>query len=99
MSFWGKIFGTEKALNSVVEGVTSGLDALVYTDEEKATDAANDRKQARQAVIDWMTATQGQNLARRVIALTVTAMWTLQYLLSMTGSMIAVWGLTILKNG
>jgi hypothetical protein len=69
MSFWGKIFGTENAINTTISAVKDGLDALVYTDEEKAGDAAKERTQARSMVVDWMQATQGQNLARRLIAL------------------------------
>ena len=33
----GKIFGTEKAITAVIKNVSNGLDALVYTDEEKAS--------------------------------------------------------------
>lgn len=90
MSFWGKLFGTEKALSSVVEGVSNGLDALVYTDEEKARDAAANRTEARQMVVGWMAATQGQNLARRLIALTITGVWLSMYLLSVACAMAAV---------
>ena len=90
MSFWGKLFGTEKALNSVVEGVTNGIDALIYTDEEKASDAAADRSEARKMVVQWMSATQGQNLARRLIALSITGVWLLMYLVSVFCGMLAV---------
>ena len=90
MSFWGKLFGTEEALNSVVQGVTKGLDALVYTDEEKATDAARDRSEARQMVVGWMTATQGQNLARRLLALSIAGVWLFMYLLAALFKMLAV---------
>jgi len=75
MSFFGKLFGTEKALAGIVDGVTNGLDMLVYTDEEKAGDAAKDRSEARQMVVQWMASTQGQNLARRLIALSITGTW------------------------
>ncbi len=90
MSFLGRLFGTETALNNVVKGVTSGLDALVYTDEEKANDAAKDRTEARQMVVQWMMATQGQNLARRLIALSITGVWLTMYLLSVLCRMAAV---------
>lgn len=82
MSFIGKLFGTEKALLGIVDGVTKGLDALVYTDEEKAGDAAKDRSEARAMVVQWMAATQGQNLARRLIALSITGVWLLQYIIA-----------------
>ncbi|ARB06265.1 hypothetical protein SppYZU01_28 [Shewanella phage SppYZU01] len=90
MSFWGKLFGTEKALNGIVDGVTNGLDALVYTDEEKAADAAADRSEARKMVVQWMAATQGQNLARRLIALSITGVWLSMYLLSVLCATVAV---------
>lgn len=82
MSFLGKLFGTEKALTATVKAARDGLDALVYTDEEKAADAAKDRTEARSMVVQWMAATQGQNLARRVISLSITAVWLIQYLAS-----------------
>ncbi len=90
MSFWGKLFGTEKALTGIVDGVTNGLDALVYTDEERAADAAADRSEARKMVVGWMAATQGQNLARRLIALSITGVWLSMYLVSVLCAMIAV---------
>ncbi|MBL4651257.1 MAG: hypothetical protein JKY53_00120 [Flavobacteriales bacterium] len=90
MSFWGKIFGTDKALTSIVDGVKNGLDALVYTDQEKADDASQDRSEARKMVIQWMAATQGQNLARRLIALSITGVWLLQYVISQIVSVISI---------
>lgn len=90
MSFWGRLFGTDKALEAVVDGVSNGLDKLVYTDEEKAQDAAQDRSQARKMIVEWMTATQGQNLARRLIALSVTGTWLGQYLIAQALSLAAI---------
>lgn len=91
MSFLGKLFGTDKGIDSVVNGVTRGLDALVYTDEEKANDAAADRSQARKMVIEWMGNTQGQNLARRFIALSLTMMWGVIYGIKTVLAAIAPW--------
>jgi len=83
----GKIFGSEKALESAVSGINRGLDALVYTDEEKAQDAALERQKARSMVVEWMGNTTGQKLARRLIAVSITFVWLLQY--------IAAWGLVV----
>ncbi len=33
-------------------------------------------------VVEWMTATQVQNLARRLIALSITGVWLLQYIIA-----------------
>lgn len=91
MGLISRIFGTEKALDATIKGVTRGLDALVYTDEEKATAAADERQAARQMVVGWMERTQGQNLARRFIALVVTGIWALQYVGAMLLDVVAVW--------
>ena len=85
----GKLFGTEKAIGSIVDATVNGLDKLYYSDEEKAEDAARARTEARQMIIQWMTATQGQNLARRLIALMITAVWLGMYLLSVLAQMVA----------
>lgn len=78
-SLIGKIFGSEKAIEGAVKGISNSLDVLVYTDEEKANDAALERQKARAMVIDWMQATSGQALARRLIACSITMIWLLQY--------------------
>lgn len=90
----GRIFGTEKALETAVAGVTAGIDALAYTDEEKAVDAAKDRAEARGMLIKWLEATNGQHLARRLIAVSITAVWLFQYIVSWLMAMIAVFATT-----
>lgn len=87
----GKIFGTEKALTAVIDNVSSGLDKLIYTKEEKAEDAAKDRAAARGMVIKWMDSTKGQNLARRTIALCIVSVWLFQYLSCMILSVAGIW--------
>lgn len=87
----GKIFGTEKALTAIIDNVSSGLDKLIYTKEEKAEDAAKDRAAARAMVINWMESTKGQNLARRSIALCIVSVWLLQYLSCMALSVAGIW--------
>lgn len=89
--FFGKMLGTDEALKTTVKGVRDGFDALVYTDEEKATDAKEERAEARKMVVSWMVATQGQNLARRLIALSITAVWLIQYIIAQFCSLISVW--------
>lgn len=86
----GKIFGSDTAIKSVVDTVSSGLDKLVYTDEEKAGDAAKDRSEARAMVVRWMDSTQGQNLARRIISLSITAVWLGMSLFAQLLSMVAI---------
>lgn len=89
--FFGKLFGSDKALASVVDNVAAGLDALVYTDEEQAQDRAKAVTEARTMVVGWMAATQGQNLARRLIALAVVVQWLLMINVAMVAEMAAIW--------
>ena len=93
MSFWGKMFGTDEAIKTTIGAVKDGLDALVYTEEEKSVDAAKERSEARSMLVGWMEATQGQNLARRVISLAITGVWLSQYIIAQFASSIAIFWL------
>ena len=87
---FGKIFGSTKALTTIVEGTAHALDALVYTDEERATDAARQREKARDQVVAFMAATSGQNIARRLIALVIIGIWSGCYVVSIAMVVVAV---------
>jgi len=87
----GKLFGTDKAIASIVDNASNALDKMIYTEEEKSDDAAKSRSEARGMVISWMNATQGQNLARRLIALIVTFVWVFQYFVMTILSVTAIW--------
>jgi len=65
--------GVGKRADKVLDGAINGLDALVFTEEEKSV--------ASQKVLDWKIeyakVTANQSPARRAIALIVTAIWAL----------------------
>lgn len=71
MGILSNIFGSSKNAETIVTGAAKGLDALFFTKEEKA--------QANQKLADWylqyLAATQPQNLARRLLALIVALLW------------------------
>jgi len=69
----GWLFGGSKAADSTVEGIKSGLDKLVYTDEEKG-DA---HRAGVELFIEYQRATQPQNLARRLIAVILIGLFAL----------------------
>ena len=79
--FIGRLFGAPKALEKTVDALSSGLDKLVYTKEEKAGDEAQAVTEARGMIIDWLKNTQGQNLSRRLIALSITFVWLVMFIL------------------
>lgn len=88
---FGRMFGSDKAMDTVVNKTASALDKLIYTKQEQAEDAKNAVTEARKMVISWMESTQGQNLARRFIAVMVAMVWLFQYLACMVLSVVAVW--------
>lgn len=68
----GAIFGSSKNTETIVDGAVAGMDKLVFTNEERAE--ANDKLNAW--YIEYLQATQPQNLARRLIAMMVVGLWT-----------------------
>ena len=78
MSIFSFLTGTSATAEKAVDGIVSGLDAMVFTDEEKS--------QASMKVLDfklkYAEATQGMSISRRVIAFTLCAAWLLLVLIT-----------------
>lgn len=72
MSWLSSIFATPDTVKTAAKGIYNGLDKLVLTSEEEA-----------EFWLKYLEATQPQNLARRLIALTVCAAWCLFLLVTM----------------
>lgn len=81
-TFLGSLFGSSKAGEAIVDGISSAADKLFYTDEEKAVDAAKARSEGFRVYMTWLESTSGSRLARRVIALMVTGIWATEHLAS-----------------
>ena len=73
MNILGAIFGSKKNTETLVESGVKGLDAMFYTNEEKAGDMAK----MREWFLRYLEASQPQNLARRFIAIVVVGLWAL----------------------
>lgn len=67
------IFGSGKNTEKIVDGAVRGLDALVFTNEEKA----EYRAKGAEWFLKYLEATQPQNLARRLIAIIIVSLWSL----------------------
>lgn len=89
--FFGRMFGTDKAIEKSIDLVGSGLDKMWYTDEEKAEDVFRDRAAARAILIEWVDKSQGQNVARRFLALVITSTWLFMYLAEAGLHVSALW--------
>jgi len=78
--FFGSLFGTSKAGEKIIDGISSAADKLVYTSEEKAEDAATARSEGFAVYTAWLESTSGSRLARRMIALTVVSVWSSEHI-------------------
>ena len=89
--FLGRLFGSNEAVNKGVDAITSGIDKLFYTEEEKAEASLVLRQKAGELLIDWMAATQGQNIARRLLAVLIAFTWLIMYLISAALNVAVIW--------
>lgn len=89
--FIGKLFGTDKATEKIIDTVSSGIDKIWYTEEEEAEDKAQAKREGQAFLIEWLRSTSGSRLARRLIALIVVGIWALQFLLIQIFMIISVW--------
>jgi len=75
MSFWGRLFGSSETTKEAMSMVRDGLDSMWYTDEEEATDKARAVSEGRQVLLEWVKNSQGQNLSRRFLAISISVTW------------------------
>jgi len=91
MGFLGRLFGTDAAIKEGMGMIRDVGDSLFYTDEERAEDGKADRSEGRKMLIEWVKASQGQNLSRRIIALSVTGTWLSQIVIAQILSVASIW--------
>ncbi|WP_444902562.1 hypothetical protein ACJJIG_10695 [Microbulbifer sp. SSSA007] len=86
MSLWKRLWDTSDVIEQSVDAVIRTGDALVYTEEEKADFKAR--------VLDWMLkwqqVTAGQNLTRRLLALSITFIWLLESLVALIMCVVSI---------
>lgn len=73
MSWLKTVFSAEDTISKTVDGVYNGVDKVFYTEEEKAEAAMR----VLEVQLRFLEAGTGYNVARRIIAVTVTAVWSL----------------------
>jgi len=80
-SIAGWFMGGSKTADTVINDVSSGLDKIVYTDQEKAEAS----QKGFELFIEYQKATLPQNVARRQLALIVLVLWVLLILTECVG--------------
>ena len=91
LGFIGRMFGSAKAGEAIIDNVSSGIDKLWYTEEEKAEDAAKAKREGMAVYMKWLESTSGSRIARRLIALMVTGIWVIEHLGSVSAGVGAIW--------
>lgn len=78
MSFFGKLFGTEKAIDKglgiidkSVGHIASGLDSVIYTDQEKAEGAIQTMQMRMDMVKSLQDEFTPRSVTRRILALVI----------------------------
>jgi len=71
MGILRRIFSRPEDATKIIDGATKGLDKIFFTKEERAD--ANIK--LSEWYLKYLSATEGQNLARRFIAIIVVAIW------------------------
>ena len=92
------IFASPAALGDIVKGARDGLDALVYTSEEKAHDnakllqqQADIRLRAQEQVVAWMRATAPQAKTRRWLVKLIASIWAAAFTSPILMRIAAIW--------
>jgi len=74
----GWLFGGSSAADKTVSSIASGVDKIFYTAEEKSEAS----QKGFELFIEYQKATQPQNVARRLIAMIITALFALLLLIA-----------------
>ena len=90
LKLFKRIFGDPKSISETVESVTNSFDKLNFTKQERAVEHNKAVSDAMNMTVRWMETTQGQNLARRMIALSITFSWLLLLFVRITLSVVSV---------
>lgn len=89
--FFGRMFGSSKAGEKIIDGAVAGIDKLWYTEEEKAGDKAQAKREVMAVYAEWMKSTSGSRIARRLLALIATVMWAIQQMGAVVLKLAAIW--------
>lgn len=90
MNILKRIFSAPEVIRESMDMARDGIDALVFTDQEKADRASAATERAQLLFMEWLDKSQGQNLARRFLAVYVSIIWGFMYIASWIMQTVAV---------
>jgi hypothetical protein len=89
--FVAKMFGSQKAGEKIIDGVVNGIDKLWYTDEEKAGDAAQAKREGMAVYMKWLESTSGSRIARRLLAVGAFSIWAVEHITAVIMRVLSNW--------
>lgn len=89
--FVAKMFGSQKAGEKIIDGVVDGIDKLWYTDEEKAGDAAQAKREGMAVYMKWLESTSGSRIARRLLAVGAFSIWAVEHITAVVMRVLSNW--------
>lgn len=87
MKILKRLFARPEDGEKIIDGAVKGLDAMFFTDEEKSRANAK----LGEWYLKYLAATEGQNLARRLIAIIVVYLWAGFALLAAFARAVEIW--------
>lgn len=91
MSLLGKLLGTDKATQTVIERGFELVDKSFYTKQEQGEAALRAEAEARGMIVEWLRSTSGSRLARRILAFMITGTWLFLFLSATGMSFASIW--------
>jgi len=91
VSLWSTLFGAPDAIKGAIDTAKELVDEAFYTKQEESEDKARATTEARGVLVQWLEATSPSRLARRVLAISITAVWLLLFILATVCDVSAVW--------
>lgn len=87
----GKVFASDKSLETGLSMIEKAGDALVYTSEEKANDRDKMIMHKDAMIANWIEASKGSNMSRRFLAFLVGGIWAFLFLFGWASEQAAIW--------
>ena len=97
--FLGRMFGTEKSLEKVMDTASTLVDEAFYTKQEKAEDQAAATSEARKMIVDWVASTTGSRLARRGLAFMFAGTYLTHWWAASAADIAAAWTESVATAG
>lgn len=89
-AFLANMFGSAKVGEKLVDNISSGIDKIWHTAEEKADDIAKARTEGYAVYMKWLESTSGSRLARRFIAMITVGIWAVEHIAAVMMAQIGV---------